>query len=70
MLPSKNERNTENIVRDRLRTMGYYDPSNDIQIEEQKSNIAAVKTLLKNASKSGKSGQGAPSPRPRLPIFC
>lgn len=56
----KNERNTENIVRDELRTLGYYDADNDIGVEEQKSNIDAVKRLLKSASKSGQGGSGYP----------
>ncbi|MCC7040360.1 MAG: N-6 DNA methylase [Burkholderiales bacterium] len=56
----KNERKTENIVRDELRRLKYYEPANDIQVEEQKSNIEAVKRLLKVASKSGKGGHGAP----------
>jgi type I restriction enzyme M protein len=57
---SKNERKTENIVRDELRKFGFYDPASDIQIEEQKSNIEAVKRLMKAASKSGGGGGGAP----------
>lgn len=56
----KNERNTENIVRDELRTLGYYGAENDISVEEQKSNIDAVKRLLKSASKSGQGGSGYP----------
>jgi len=56
----KNERKTENIVRDELRRLNYYEPANDLQVEEQKSNIDAVRRLLKAASKSGKGGQGAP----------
>lgn len=57
---SKNERNTENLVRDQLRKLDYYSPSNDIRIEEQKSNIEAVKRLLKAGSKTGGTGSGAP----------
>lgn len=57
---SKNERTTENVVRDCLRELGYYDPANTIQIEEQKSNIDSIKRLLKSASKSGRGGTGAP----------
>ena len=53
----KNERKTENVVRDELRRLHFYDAGNDIQVEEQKSNIEAVKRLLKAASKSGKGGQ-------------
>jgi 16S rRNA G966 N2-methylase RsmD len=57
---SKNERKTENLIRDGLRVLGYYADSNTISIEEQKSNIEPVKKLLKFASKTGGSGIGAP----------
>ncbi|KIC40447.1 restriction endonuclease [Ruegeria sp. ANG-R] len=57
---AKNERKTENIVREELRRHGYYEPSSDVQVEEQKTNIAALKRLLRTASKSGKGGGGAP----------
>ncbi|MCA3932944.1 N-6 DNA methylase [Burkholderia sp.] len=57
---SKNERKTENVVREELRRLGFYDPAADIQVEEQKSNIDAVKRLLKAGSKSGGGGTGAP----------
>ncbi|WP_264447458.1 class I SAM-dependent DNA methyltransferase [Novosphingobium sp. JCM 18896] len=57
---AKNERNTENLVRDALRKFEYYDDGNDIQVEEQKSHIDAVKRLLKAASKSGGGGIGSP----------
>jgi SAM-dependent methyltransferase len=57
---SKNERKTENIVRDEFRRLGFYDPDADIQVEEQKSNIDEVKKLLKAGSKSGGGGAGAP----------
>lgn len=57
---SKNERKTENIVRDELRRLGFYDPVADIQVEEQKSNIEAVKRLLRSSSKSGGGGGGSP----------
>ena len=57
---TSNERKTENIVRDALRVLGYYDDKNNISIEEQKSNIEAVRRLLKSASKSGQGGIGAP----------
>ena len=57
---SKNERKTENIVREELRRLGFYDPAADIQVEEQKSNIDSVKRLLKAGSKSGGGGAGAP----------
>lgn len=57
---SKNERKTENVVREELRRLGFYDDAYDIQVEEQKSNVDAVKRLLKAASKSGGGGAGAP----------
>lgn len=57
---TKNERKTENIVREELRRLGYYSSSSDIQVEEQKSNIEAVKRLLRSASKSGQGGIGSP----------
>ncbi|MDB8789187.1 N-6 DNA methylase [Romboutsia sp. 1001216sp1] len=53
-----NERKTENIVRDELRRLGYYDDEN-IVIEEQKSDIPKIDKLLKNASKKG-NNQGYP----------
>ncbi|PIV91315.1 MAG: SAM-dependent methyltransferase [Gallionellales bacterium CG17_big_fil_post_rev_8_21_14_2_50_54_146] len=56
----RNERKTENVVRDELLKWGYRNTNSDIQIDEQKSNIESVKRLLKNASKSGGSGGGAP----------
>lgn len=55
-----NERLTENIVREELSRLGYFESTNDISVEEQKSNIEAVKRLLKSASKSGRGGSGAP----------
>lgn len=57
---SKNERKTENVVREELRRFGFYDQNADIQVEEQKSNIDAVRRLLKAGSKSGGGGAGAP----------
>ena len=54
-----NERNTENLVRDILRKLKYYD-DDAIVVEEQKSHIEEVKKLLKGASKTGKGGIGAP----------
>ncbi len=57
---TKNERKTENLVRNALRKLNYYDEENDISVEEQKSNIEAVKRLLRSASKSGQGGTGSP----------
>lgn len=56
---SRNERITENLVRDILRDLKYYD-NPDTVVEEQKSQIEEVKRLLKGASKTGKGGVGAP----------
>lgn len=55
-----NERNTENLVRDELRALGYYESSSTTRVEEQKSEIDQVKRLLKTASKTGKGGTGSP----------
>ncbi|WP_411725959.1 class I SAM-dependent DNA methyltransferase [Methyloglobulus sp.] len=55
-----NERNTENLVRDKLRKLGYYDNECSTRVEEQKSETEAIKRLLKSASKTGKGGKGAP----------
>jgi type I restriction enzyme M protein len=55
-----NERKTENLVRDELRKLGYYDKNCTTRVEEQKSEIESVKRLLKAASKTGKGGEGAP----------
>lgn len=57
---SKNERNTENLVRDKLRMFGYNEPDNGITVEEQKSEIAKVKFLLSQASKNAKGNAGYP----------
>ncbi|MBV4466615.1 SAM-dependent methyltransferase [Pseudomonas sp. SWRI79] len=54
-----NERITENIVRDTLRNLGYFD-NEDIIIEEQKSQNTKIQSLLRSASKTGKGGVGAP----------
>ncbi len=54
-----NERITENLVRDRLRKLKYYD-SEAVTIEEQRSDVAAIKRLLRGASKTGGVGSGYP----------
>lgn len=54
------ERKTENLVRDRLRSLGYSEVGNGITIEEQKSEIARVKLLLSKASKNSKGNIGYP----------
>lgn len=60
MSKSKNERITENLVRDALRALSYYDEDSSTQVQEQKSNIEAVKKLLKTSSKSKAGGTGSP----------
>ena len=60
MAALKNERVTESLVRERLRKLGYYDPANAVKVDEQKSAIEAVTKLLKQASKTGGGGKGAP----------
>lgn len=55
-----NERKTEALVRDKLRALGYNLPDNGITVEEQKSEIAKVKTLLSKASKNSKGNAGYP----------
>jgi type I restriction enzyme M protein len=54
-----NERITENLVRDTLRDLGYFEDE-DIIVEEQKSQNTKIQSLLKSASKTGKGGVGAP----------
>lgn len=55
-----NERKTEALVRERLRALSYSEPDNGITIEEQKSEIAKIKSLLSRASKNGKGNTGYP----------
>lgn len=59
LIEMKNERITENLVREKLRENGFYD-SEPVIIEEQKSQNEAIKKLLKGASKTGKGGVGSP----------
>ena len=53
-----NERKTENLVRDALRSLGYMEVDNGISVEEQKSEVVKIKRLLSRASKqmTGKPG--------------
>lgn len=60
MAAQKNERLTENVVRDWLKKKDYYNPSATVQVDEQKTNIAHIKSLLKTASKTGKKKVGSP----------
>ena len=55
-----NERITENLVRDRLRELGFYEKKSGIRVEEQKSGIESVRRALVAASKSGGGGGGSP----------
>lgn len=55
-----NERVTENLVRNKLRDLSFYVPENGITVEEQKSEIAKIKTLLSKASKNAKGNAGYP----------
>lgn len=59
-MASKNERKTEALVREALRELGYGEPDNGITVEEQKSEIAKVKSLLSKASKNAKGNAGYP----------
>lgn len=68
-MADKNERITENLVRDKLSDLGYRDVESETIVEEQKSQIEEVKKLLKNASKSGKGGKGFPEFIITAPIF-
>jgi type I restriction enzyme M protein len=54
-----NERNNEKLVRDGLVGLHYYE-SEDLTTEEQQSKNAAIKRLLKAASKSGSGNVGYP----------
>lgn len=56
----RNEKKTENLVRDALREHNYYEPDNGITVEEQKSEIAKIKTSLSKASKNLKGNAGYP----------
>ena len=53
-----NERKTENLIRNTLKNLGYFD-NNEIIVEEQKSDNAVITNLLSKASKSG-NGAGYP----------
>ena len=67
-----NERKTENLVRECLRELGYKAEDAEVIVEEQRSAIAEVNKLLKNASKTGKGGIGSPEfiiTSPKTPDF-
>ena len=54
-----NERITENLVRDHLRVHKYHEIQS-LKVEEQSSDIVPIQRALRNASKTGKGGRGAP----------
>lgn len=56
----KNEKITENIVREMFRCTGYYDSEKEIRVEEQKTEIKRAKALLAKASKAGTGKEGRP----------
>lgn len=53
-----NESKTEQIVREKLRQLGYYNNDNNTKVEEQQSDNDIIKNLLKSSSKAGKMGGG------------
>ena len=53
------ERITESLVRDILKSKGYYSNKN-ITVEEQSSKFKNINDLLKTSSKSGKNKKGFP----------
>lgn len=59
MSSTKNERKTENLVREALRKQGYYDDER-LVVDEQKSDNKRIAMCLRNASKNGSDGKGAP----------
>lgn len=56
----KNEKNTEDVVREALRSLGYFDEENGTQVGLQKSEVEAITRLLRGGSKSRKGGAGYP----------
>jgi len=55
-----NERITEDMVDDMLRSLGYYDDPEHVFVEKQQSRVVAIRTALARASKTGKGGIGYP----------
>ncbi len=55
-----NERVTEDMVDALLREHAFFDDPDAIAVEKQQSTIAAIRTALSKASKSGKGGAGYP----------
>ena len=55
-----NERITEDLVEQALRSNGYYDDQDAVRVEKQQSAIVAIRRSLLKASKSGRGGAGYP----------
>jgi hypothetical protein len=55
-----NERVTEDMVDALLRKLGFYDDPETVVVEKQQSAVAAIRSSLAKASKSGKGGAGYP----------
>lgn len=55
-----NERVTEDMVDELLRTLGYYDDEEATVVEKQQSAIIPIRKALSRASKTGKGGAGYP----------
>ena len=55
-----NERITEDMVDDLLRTHGFYDDSDTVIVEKQQSAVVAIRSALAKAGKGGKGGRGYP----------
>jgi type I restriction enzyme M protein len=55
-----NERITEDMVEALLRKRRFYDDPESVAVEKQQSAVAAIKSALAKASKSGKGGAGYP----------
>jgi type I restriction enzyme M protein len=55
-----NERITEDMVDDLLRTHGFYDDAEAVIVEKQQSSVEAIRSALAKAGKGGKGGRGYP----------
>ncbi|MBI2241237.1 MAG: hypothetical protein HYU59_10605 [Magnetospirillum gryphiswaldense] len=55
-----NERVTEDMVDDLLRTHGFYDDPDKVFVGKQQSTVEAIRSALAKAGKGGKGGRGYP----------
>jgi type I restriction-modification system DNA methylase subunit len=55
-----NERINEDLIREKLKSLGYENKEKGFLMEEQISKNSAFKNLLRNAGKGGKGGKGSP----------